>query len=105
MIKIEKIDEVYIRIDCPEDVAYELSDRFTFEVPGARYSPAYKKKLWDGKIRLFNIRKKTIYAGLLNNIKSFFDDREYEYNVEFSTDPMTIKDFQSFIKDIGIPES
>ena len=105
MIKIEKIDEVYIRIDCPEDVAYELSDRFTFEVPGARYSPAYKKKLWDGKIRLFNIRKKTIYAGLLNNIKSFFDDKEYEYNVEFSTDPMTIKDFQSFIKDIDIPES
>jgi superfamily II DNA or RNA helicase len=105
LIQINKINEVYIKIDCPEDVAYELSDRFTFEVPGAKYSPAYKKKLWDGKIRLFNMRKKTIYAGLLQNIKSFFDDKEYEYSVENPTDPMTIKDFQSFIRDIGIPDS
>ena len=105
MIEIKKVNEVYIKVDCPEDVAYELSDLFTFEVPGARFSPAYKKKLWDGRIRLFNLRKRTLYAGLLNHIKEFFDEKDYEYNVEFPTDPLSIKDFQSFIRDIGVPDS
>ena len=30
----------------------ELNDFFTFEVPGFKYMPAYKNKMWDGKIRL-----------------------------------------------------
>lgn len=104
MINIEKINDVYIRIDCEEDVAYELSDKFTFDVPGAKFSPAYKKKLWDGKIRLFNIRKRTIYAGLVETVKSFFDDKEYEYNVGFDYDSSKI-DFESLIKEINLPEN
>ena len=105
MIEIKKVNEVHIKIDCPEDVAFELSDLFTFEVPGAKFTPVYKKKLWDGKIRLFNIKRKTLYAGLLDHVKEYFDQKEYEYNVDCPTDPLTIKDFQSFVRDIGVPDS
>ena len=31
--------------------AAELNDFFTFEVPGFKYMPAYRNKMWDGKIR------------------------------------------------------
>ena len=105
MIEIKKVNEVHIKVDCTEDIAFELSDLFTFEVPGAKFTPIYKKKLWDGKIRLFNIRKKTLYAGLLDHVKEYFDQKEYEYNVDYPTDPLTIKDFQSFVRDIGVPDS
>ena len=52
-MKIEKKNEVYIRIETEPHIARELSEYFTFEVPGARFMPSYRNKVWDGKIRLF----------------------------------------------------
>ena len=53
-MKISKLNEVYLELDVDEDTSRELSDYFTFEVPGAKYMPHYRRKLWDGKIRLFS---------------------------------------------------
>jgi len=76
---ISKKNEVYLHVEADIHVYYELADQFTFEVPGATFSPAYKKKFWDGKIRLFNIQKKEIYVGLLDRIIQFCKDHEYTY--------------------------
>ena len=76
---ISKKNEVNLQISSEEHVYYELSDQFTFEVPGAKFSPAYKKKFWDGKIRLFNINTKEIYIGLLDRVVQFCKDHEYTY--------------------------
>jgi len=46
-IGIEKKNEVYLRVTCEPSVAQEVSDYFTFEVPGAKFNPLYKNKLWD----------------------------------------------------------
>ena len=54
-MKIEKKNEVYIRIETEPHIARELSEYFTFEVPGARFMPSYRNKVWDGKIRLFSV--------------------------------------------------
>ena len=76
---ISKKNEVYLYVEADVHVYYELADQFTFEVPGATFSPAYKNKYWDGKIRLFNIQKKEIYVGLLDRIIQFCKDHEYTY--------------------------
>jgi len=76
---ISKKNEVNLQISSEEHVYYELADQFTFEVPGAKFSPAYKKKFWDGKIRLFNINTKEIYVGLLDRVVQFCKDHEYTY--------------------------
>lgn len=102
MITISKIDEVYIHVACDDSVAYELSDRFTFEVPGAKFSPLYKKKLWDGKIRLFDVRKKKIYAGLLQHVKDFMEANDYEYNVEAVFDGHDVTHFDRFLADLNL---
>ena len=48
---ISKKNEVYLRlIDVEPSIAAELNDFFTFEVPGFKYMPAYRSKMWDGKI-------------------------------------------------------
>lgn len=83
-IKIEKVNDVYIRIHCESDVAQELSEYFTFFVPGAKFTPAYRNKYWDGKIRLFNTLSKTIYAGLKLYVEIFA--REREYDIEYTSD-------------------
>ena len=57
-IKIVKKNEVFLTIEAESYICQELSDRFTFEVPGAKFMPQYRSKYWDGKIRLFNLQKK-----------------------------------------------
>ena len=76
---ISKKNEVYLKIHAEPHIYYELSDQFTFDIPNAKFSPAYKKKYWDGKIRLFNTQKGEIYIGLLDRIIQFCKDHEYTY--------------------------
>ena len=58
MIKVTKKDDVHILVDTDESISQEICDYFTFEIPGAKFMPLYRKRLWDGKARLFNIYKK-----------------------------------------------
>jgi superfamily II DNA or RNA helicase len=56
----------------------ELTEHFCFFVPGYKFMPAYRNKFWDGKIRLFDTRKKTLYVGLYKYLKQFAVERGYE---------------------------
>ena len=71
-------DEVNVKIECDRGLAQEMSDYFTFEVPGAKFMPSYKNRMWDGKIRLFNTASHTLYKGLVARVKKFCQDRDYE---------------------------
>ena len=76
---ISKKNEVYLKINAEPHIYYELSDQFTFDIPNAKFSPAYRNRHWDGKIRLFNTQKQEIYIGLLDRIIQFCKDHEYTY--------------------------
>ena len=39
---------------CEAGIRAELAEYFSFFVPGYKFMPAYKRRQWDGKIRLFN---------------------------------------------------
>ena len=78
-VVIKKKNEVFLQIECEPHVAHELSDNFTFDVPGAKFMPQYRSKYWDGKIRLFNIQKNEIYVGLLDKVTSFCKRHDYEW--------------------------
>jgi len=74
---ISKKNEVFLHVKAEPHVYYELSDQFTFEVPGAKFMPHYQKRHWDGKIRLFNVQTGEIYVGLLDKLMQFCRDHEY----------------------------
>ena len=78
-ITIEKKNEVYLRVGCEPHVGMELADEFTFEVPEAKFMSAYRKRYWDGKIKLFSPGTGEIYAGLLPYVTSFLQERGYRY--------------------------
>jgi len=78
---IEKVDSVNIKVRCERGIAKELSDFFTFKVPGYKFMPQYKNKMWDGTIKLYNVYTQTIYSGLLNYIYKFAEDRSYNIQV------------------------
>jgi superfamily II DNA or RNA helicase len=106
MISIEKFNDVFIKIHCEDHIAQELSDYFTFEVPNAKFSPAVKKKKWDGKIRLFNKGTHHIYTGLLDYVIDFAQQNDYEYELisDFSDEDITLEDVKAFVETIGLPE-
>ena len=80
---ISKKNEVYIKLqDTEPSTAAELNDFFTFEVPGFKYMPAYKNKMWDGKIRLYNIVTGEIYMGLLPYIEEYLEKNGVDYELE-----------------------
>ena len=74
---IRKFNEVYINIKCERHVAQELSEFFTFFVPGHQFVPAFRNKIWDGKIRLFDLRTYNLYTGLLPYLQEFCESRDY----------------------------
>ena len=42
--------------------------------------PAFRNKLWDGKIRLFSAYDQKLYYGLLPYVESFAKKRNYPYD-------------------------
>ena len=81
MITVSKKNEVYLKIDTDPSTEQELSDFFTFEVPGARFMPLYKNRMWDGKVRLFSQYTKELYLGLLPYVKEFANTLEYDLQI------------------------
>src|SRR6056300_999737 len=75
---VEKIDELYVQVNAEPSTKMEMSEYFTFFVPGYKFMPAFKNKMWDGKIRLLNTMTGRIYAGLIPYIAKFCESRDYE---------------------------
>ena len=80
-IIIQKKNEVYLKIQAEPHIFQELSEYFTFEVPGSKFMPQYRNKYWDGKIRLFSTHTGEIYVGLLDKIVSWA--KKCDYSVSF----------------------
>ena len=76
-VRIEKFNEVYLRIKTEPAIAKELSEFFTFQVPNASFMPSVRNRLWDGRIRLFNTATGKIYVGLFPYVRKFFQEQGY----------------------------
>ena len=101
-----KQNEAFIRFACEKSVAQELADYFTFYVPGYQFMPAYKNRLWDGKIRLADLRSFTIYHGLVPYIEKFCTERNYKLEIDTvinSTTDFSVIEAKEFIDTLKLP--
>ena len=103
---LHKKNEAFIQFECDRNVAQELSDYFTFYVPGYQFVPAYKSRLWDGKIRLADLRSFSIYHGLVPYIEKFCKERDY--TLEIDSDVSTTENYSAieaaeFVKSLNLP--
>lgn len=103
---LHKKDEAFIRFECDRNIAQELSDYFTFFVPGYQFVPAYKNRLWDGKIRLADLRTFSIYHGLVPYIEKFCKERDYKLEIDptvNATDNLSLVEAENFAKSLKLP--
>jgi superfamily II DNA or RNA helicase len=80
-IIIQKKNEIYLKVETEPHIHQELSEHFTFDVPGAKFMPQYRSKYWDGKIRLYSNHTGELYVGLLDKLVAWA--KNCEYTVEF----------------------
>ena len=80
-VTIQKKNEVFLNVQCDPSIEMELSEHFQFFVPGYKFMPAYRNRMWDGKIRLYDSRKKLLYTGLHKYLREFCDVRDYNLEV------------------------
>ncbi len=76
-IVIHPMDNLMVRLRCEPHVAYEISEDFAFFVNGYKFMPQYKRGVWDGKIRMFNVRTREFYRGLIPRLVSWAEDNGY----------------------------
>ena len=82
MTTIIKKNEVFLKVEAEPHLHKELSEHFQFEVPGAKYMPAVKRRYWDGKIRLYSPGTGEIYVGLFDYLTDYLEQNGYDYEVE-----------------------
>jgi len=105
IVKAEFRNQSEIKVNCSLAVLQELSDVFSYFIPSAKFHPKYKAKRWDGRIRLVNMRTKTMPYGLLNRLKNYckFKDYQFESDFEFELAEFTKEDALEFIEGLKMP--
>jgi len=99
---VEKVNEVYVKVNCERHVAQELSQFFEFFVPGHQFVPAFRNKIWDGRIRLFDLRNNQLYIGLLPYFEEFCRERSYTWAHDEIEDEYSVYHAKKFIKELDI---
>lgn len=109
-IRIWKLNHATLQIECDSGVGQELNEFFSFYVPGYKFMPAYRNKIWDGKIRLYNRNTQELPAGLIHHVVQFSRSRGYmidsldsEYGMPYEKQDVDESQLKSFISSLKLP--
>lgn len=90
MIHIHSVDESNVRLVTDDGLLRELYDSFSFQVAGYKFQPKFKMGIWDGYIRLINVRNSTAPKGLVPAILDWCAERDYKCTL----DPYIVAQFK-----------
>lgn len=103
-IVVTKKDDVYLKVQCEPSIAQELHTFFCFDVPGAKFHPLYRNKMWDGKVHLYSMFTKEIYVGLLDYIIHFAEQNNYtiEYADVKPNNNVSLEEVKAFCEKLNL---
>lgn len=106
-IKVSKINEVWLKIDCSQGCKRELNEYFSFYAPNYRFHKLFKQKRWDGKIRMYRLKDSTIYVGLMKKIAIFCKERGYKLDCDFEATDKSFSEveFDEIIKEFNLTKT
>ena len=105
VVRVSKVNEVFLKVDCDDGLAKELFEFFSFKVPNAKFMPSFKNRMWDGKVYLFSIKTHKIYIGLLPYVDELCRERGYEFEgvEDILGTKQREKVSQSWLADLNLP--
>jgi superfamily II DNA or RNA helicase len=109
-IRVRKLNHANLHIQCDSGTAQELNEFFSFYVPGYKFMPAFRNRMWDGKIRLFTVMSGELPAGLYEHLLQFAEQRDYLVELDNSPygkandyNKVEVKDVYNYIESLGMP--
>lgn len=109
-IRVRKLSHSDLHIESDSGAAQELNEFFSFYVPGYKFMPAFRNRMWDGKIRLFQLRDRTLPAGLFYHLSEFCEKRGYilesektQYGAPDDRNHITPDSLNSLIQSLNVP--
>ena len=101
-IVVKKYNEVYVKVFTNKGIEVEIQDHFSFFAQNYKFQPKFKSGTWDGKIKLYNRKDKSIYKGLLTRLVDFANDRGYSIDVgdQLEKENLDVEDIKSFLSEI-----
>lgn len=85
-IKIHFNNHSYAQVEADHSIIREMTEYFSFEVEGARFSPKYKYSGWDGRIRLMGSGGE-LPVGLVNISTKFAANMGYTVWIDPALNP------------------
>lgn len=102
-IVIHPLNESFIVLDCNEAISKELRDYYTFYADGYKFSPKFRAKIWDGKVRIID-KKNRCGRGLAKNIKTYAETKGYSVEwIDDDDDEFSVKEMEDYIETLGLP--
>ncbi|NBW56976.1 DEAD/DEAH box helicase [bacterium] len=98
-------NHVHVKVDADPSIAQEMNEYFSFDVPGAKFTPLYRSKMWDGKVRLYSLMTKELYVGLLGYLRKFAEENAYtidESNYNKSGHAVTYEEVVDFCNNLNL---
>ena len=77
VVHVEQMNAVYLKVTADPGVRQEIANYFSFKPSGYQFTPAYKNRVWDGVIRLYNPMRPLLYVGLFSRLKNFCESLGY----------------------------
>ena len=104
-LTITKKNDVHLKVECDPSIAQELHSHFSFEVPGAKFHPMYRNRVWDGQVHLFSLFTNEVYVGLKPYVEYFAKENDYTINdskFEVTADKTSIENVKQFIDSLKL---
>ena len=79
-----------------------VSNKFKYEMPGARYQPSVRLGRWDGKVAFFQLGGSS-YINLLDSIIPILDNEGYDIDMEDLRTYRTQFAFDKFAPETSTP--
>jgi len=96
--KLEIRDEVNVRLHGLDvNLRRLLTNKFKYEIPGARYLPAVRLGRWDGKVSYFSLAGST-YINLLPEIIPILEEHNYDIDIDDARSYSTTFSFNKIIE-------
>lgn len=105
-IFVSKKNEAQVYVSTDDGTAQEISDYFSFFVPGYQFQPMFKAGIWNGKINLYDRRFNTLPYGLVPYLQKFAIDRQYSITIDdavLMTTNFSIAEAERFASTLNLP--
>ena len=110
-LTVKKKNHAIMTVECSDfGIANELTEFFSFFVPGYKFMPAFKNKIWDGKVRLYNVANCEMPVGLFSYLHDFAKARNYYVEVEHdnyygrpdAVNEINLKELLTFVENLSL---